>query len=287
MKRLLTLGVVAGAAVLMTGCFVVGPGAMASYTVQPQPAPYSCQYMYSGGDPLPDPNCTPGAIDPQVTQANIGSTICQSGYTASVRPPENITNAEKAASALAYGYNGSFQTGEYDHLIPLELGGDPNDPANLWVEPNDVPGATSTHNSKDVLENQLNSLVCSGQISLFAAQLEISSNWVNTYQTFVGPLPSPTPPPPPPPPGSCSASISNPTPGDGGDETVSVSSGVPNAAGTVNVHYKTTTHPFSFQTDSSGNAQVTFNIGHPTVGYQVIVDVVLPGASCSTAFTPQ
>ena len=62
--------------------------------------------------------------------ANIGSTICQSGYTASVRPPEDITNAEKSASALAYGYTGSFQTAEYDHLIPLELGGDPNAPAD-------------------------------------------------------------------------------------------------------------------------------------------------------------
>ena len=29
----------------------------------------------AGGDPLPDPACTPGAIDPAVTQANIATTI--------------------------------------------------------------------------------------------------------------------------------------------------------------------------------------------------------------------
>jgi hypothetical protein len=133
---------------------------------------------------LPDPNCTPGAINPQVTQANISSTICVSGYTESIRPPESITEPEKAASAAAYGYTGSFHTAEYDHLISLELGGDPNDPANLWVEPNDNRGATSVDNSKDVLENRLNGLVCSGQMTLAAARSAIATNWVAAYQQY-------------------------------------------------------------------------------------------------------
>jgi len=43
---------------------------------------------------LPNPSCTPGAIDPAVTQANIGSTICRAGYIDSVRrPPESQTEA--------------------------------------------------------------------------------------------------------------------------------------------------------------------------------------------------
>ena len=106
--------------------------------------------------------------------------------------------------------------------------------------------------------------------------------------------PSTTPPPPAPTTtaaaasGSCTASVSNPTPGDGGDETVSVTSDLPGTAGTVTAHYKTTDHPFSIQTDGSGRATVTFSIGHPTVGYMVRVDVDLSGrASCSTSFTPQ
>jgi hypothetical protein len=117
-----------------------------------------------------------------VTQANISSTICAKGYTESIRPPEDITEQEKAASAQAYGYIGSLETAEYDHLIPLELGGDPNDPANLWVEPNDNPTATSTDNSKDVLESRLNDLVCSGQMTLAAARQAIATNWVIAYQ---------------------------------------------------------------------------------------------------------
>ena len=154
------------------------------YTVQLQPAPGSCHYTYSGADPLPDPRCTPGAINPQVNQGSISSTICQSGYTTSIRPPESITGDEKVASAAAYSYTGSLHTAEYDHLISLELGGDPNDPANLWVEPNDRPSATSTYNSKDSLENKLHRLVCSGQITLATAQQAIATNWVFAYQKY-------------------------------------------------------------------------------------------------------
>jgi hypothetical protein len=131
-----------------------------------------------------------------VSQANIDSTICHSGYTTTIRPPENVTDAEKRASAAAYGYTGSLHTAEYDHLISLELGGDPNDAANLWVEPNDKPTATSTANTKDVIENKLNELVCAGQITLAAAQDDIATNWVAAYEKYVTTAVAPPPTPP-------------------------------------------------------------------------------------------
>jgi hypothetical protein len=121
-----------------------------------------------------------------VTQATIGSTICVSGYTSRIRPPESVTEPEKLASAAAYSYTGSLHTAEYDHLISLELGGDPNDPANLWVEPNDRANATSVNNSKDTLENRLHALVCGGQLSLTSAQEAIATNWPAAYGTYVG-----------------------------------------------------------------------------------------------------
>ncbi len=161
-----------------TSGIVVGPGPQSTYTVESQPAPGSCHYRFQGADPLPDPSCTPGATNPDVTQATLAATICRSGYTSSIRPSSSITGAEKVGSAAAYGYTGSFHTGEYDHLISLELGGDPNDPRNLWVEPNDRPDASSTYNTKDRLENRLNDLICSGQLSLVDAQQAIATNWV-------------------------------------------------------------------------------------------------------------
>jgi hypothetical protein len=162
----------------------IGPGPQLTYTVQPQPPPGSCHYAYSNGFPLPDRHCTPGAISPAVTQADIASTVCTSGYTAKIRPPIGVTAIEKRGSAAAYSYTGSLTTAEYDHLIPLELGGDPNDAANLWVEPNDRSGATTTYNSKDSLENTLNHLVCSRQMTLAVAQHAIATDWVAAYQRY-------------------------------------------------------------------------------------------------------
>jgi len=163
-----------------------GPGTSANDTVQPQPAPASCHYTYDGTDPLPDPHCTPGSVDPQVTQANISTTICSHGFTSSLRPPERVTAPEKEGSAVAYGYTGWLHLAEYDHLVPLELGGDPNDPANLWVEPPDDPRATSFANAKDRLEARLNGLVCTGRLPLATAQQAIASDWVAAERTYGG-----------------------------------------------------------------------------------------------------
>ena len=51
---------------------------------------------------------------------------------------------------------------EYDHFLPLELGGDPNSARNFWVEP-PSPGHRSSQgvsNPKDGVETSLKSLVC-------------------------------------------------------------------------------------------------------------------------------
>jgi hypothetical protein len=90
------------------------------------------------------------------------------------------------ASAAAYGYTGSLRVAEYDHLVPLELGGDPNDSANLWVEPPDNPDATTFANTKDKLEDRLNHLVCDGSVPLATAQQAIAGNWVWAYQAYMG-----------------------------------------------------------------------------------------------------
>jgi hypothetical protein len=169
---------------------VVGPGPQSTYKVQPQPAAGSCHYDVlnaSAGDYLPDPHCTPGATNPRVTQANLASTICKTGYTASIRPPASITGREKQASEAAYGFHGKAATTEYDHLISLELGGDPNSAQNLWPEPN-KSSATGTTNPKDKVENTLRTLVCNavhGQayLPLAKAQYLISTNWTTAIAT--------------------------------------------------------------------------------------------------------
>ena len=155
----------------------VGPGPT-NYTEQPQPPPGACHYRTAAnGQTLPDPNCTPGAISPKVTQDTLATTICRTGYTKSIRPPASITEIEKSGNAAAYRYTGSLKNVEYDHLVPLELGGDPNDPRNLWIEPGASP------NPKDGVESRLHELVCEGTVPLAAAQEAIATDWTTALDT--------------------------------------------------------------------------------------------------------
>jgi hypothetical protein len=138
----------------------------------------SCYYRYQHGEQLPDPRCTPGSIDPAVTQRTIGRTICAWGYTGTVRPPESQTEAFKYDVAYpAYGTPWGERT-ELDHLVPLELGGS-NDATNLW------PEFPSTPNPKDTVEDTLHHAVCDGRVSLSAAQRAIARNWT-TAEAVLG-----------------------------------------------------------------------------------------------------
>ena len=118
---------------------------------------------------LADPVRTPGVLNPDVTQANIKQTICVPGWTRTVRPPVDYTNALKAKQMHAYHELGSPSDYQEDHLISLELGGNPTDPRNLWPEP--YPRAANV----DQIENDLNAKVCSGELSLADAQLQEST----------------------------------------------------------------------------------------------------------------
>lgn len=111
-----------------------------------------------------DPVRTPGVLNPDVTQATIGSTICVRGWTRTIRPPADYTNALKLQQMREYGVRGPPSAFQEDHLISLELGGDPTDPRNLWPEP--YPRAAEV----DRIENELNAQVCSGALSLREAQ---------------------------------------------------------------------------------------------------------------------
>ncbi len=111
-----------------------------------------------------DPVRTPGVLNPDVTQATIRSTICRRGWTDTIRPPVEYTNALKQRQMRAYGETGPLSAYQEDHLISLELGGSPTDPRNLWPEP--YPRASDV----DLIENDLNAQVCSGQLTLAQAQ---------------------------------------------------------------------------------------------------------------------
>lgn len=140
---------------------------LAAVAVASQP-----QHCSARGD-LPDPKCTPGSVNRSVNQGNIGSTICVKGWTATIRPSAAYTGKLKRQQMQQYGYTDSPTQHEEDHLIPLELGGSPSDPKNLWPEPSASP------NKKDAVENAARAAVCRGALPLHDAQTEMARNWVN------------------------------------------------------------------------------------------------------------
>src|ERR1039458_98564 len=287
----LGLGVFLAAATATAGAathLAYGSGPKAHYTVQAQPGAGRCHYRFTRPhQPLPDRKCTPGALNPKVSPRTIGSTICRSGYTARIRPPESITGPEKRANARSYGYKGSLGVAEYDHLVPLELGGDPNDGKNLWVEP-PSPGhraSSGVINPKDSVESQARALVCEHRVSLTAMQNAIAANWTTaiavvthapTGGTHHGPL-------------SCTARVSNARPAQYSTVVVYIST-KGGASVVTTAHYKTKDTQKAARANGAGAASVVYSISRATKGYTVVVvvSVALGGvnAECRTSFTP-
>ena len=156
----------------------------------------------ASGAILPNRARTPGAVNPTVTQANIHSTICVTGWTSTVRPSSSYTTGIKEKQlASGYAFHSDKNTGDYeeDHLISLELGGSPTSVLNLWPEPYE---ATDGARTKDQIENKLKTLVCSGSVSLATARHAIASNWWVAYNAYdaaqsLTPTTRNTPPPAP------------------------------------------------------------------------------------------
>lgn len=172
---------------LLVACVAVSPLARAHWQQWHHRHPWHRHLAWAlpRRDALPDARITPGAISAAVTQANIHRTICRYDYTRTVRPPEQYTEHLKRRQIREYGYTDHWlRDYEEDHLIPLELGGSPTSPENLWPEPLHVVGGWGAYR-KDRLENRLNHLVCRGRLSLRAAQGAIATNWIGAYRRYM------------------------------------------------------------------------------------------------------
>ncbi len=144
-------------------------------------------------DALPNPGLTPGATNPNVTQATLRETVCVPGYSKSIRPPERYTEALKRRQLREYSYaDQKIWHYEEDHLVPLSIGGSPTSPRNLWPEPHHVDGGWGSF-AKDRLEYFMWKAVCAGEIPLRMAQHVFETNWVAGYERYIGPDPDNTP----------------------------------------------------------------------------------------------
>jgi hypothetical protein len=170
------------------------PAARPSASAVPSPsivAAPRCVYRYSpGGYQMPDLSCTPGEPDPTITQDNIQSTICISGWVDANRPrpsPSTATNLE-LQGLVDYGVATSLaqartliSRNELDHSEAREIGGlsaahiGPNGmPTNLWPEE-----SPTLPNKKDSVENRARRAVCAvpPRLLLADAQRMMADDW--------------------------------------------------------------------------------------------------------------
>jgi hypothetical protein len=108
------------------------------------------------------------------------SVICVEGYSKKVR---NVS--EKTKRLVYKNYEITDRAPheyEIDHLISLELGG-ANDIENLW--PQSYITTPLNARRKDVLENKLHVLVCSGELPIQVAQQEIATDWISAYYKYI------------------------------------------------------------------------------------------------------
>ena len=139
-----------------------------------------CHVRMAHGYPLPDPKCTPGAINPTVTADVLGnldfSTECIRNRVTTAR--------EKAVTYRWYGIrpprhnHGRTQVCELDYLVPLKLGGaDTLD--NVWPQcgPKKGPIWKRSFRRKDLVENYLAKMVRDGKMQLWEAQRGIAKDW--------------------------------------------------------------------------------------------------------------
>ena len=188
MKRWVALATAALAIVAVLALVYWLPGPRAALPSGPQSSASQPSTAPDGpGTGLPDHRHTPGSINPAVSQANIDTTICKSGWTKTVRPPSAYTSALKIAQIIEYGYaDRDPRHYQEDHLVPLELGGAPRDPANLWPQPYEdvtLPDGTAvSSDDKDNLEDYLRREVCDRSMALVDAQRLIAGDWIAAWQ---------------------------------------------------------------------------------------------------------
>jgi len=84
-----------------------------------------CRVQTSNGLPLPDPKCTPGAINPTVTLAVLRDKSFRTGCVrnCSTTPKGRSATYRRYGIQHPKGNSGRNQTCELDHLVPLEMGG--------------------------------------------------------------------------------------------------------------------------------------------------------------------
>jgi len=156
---------------------VKASNAFASVTLPPTG---QCKPKTSRGHLIPDPDCSPGAVNPTLTL----KVLKTKGFTTKCVRNMATSPTEKAKTYVWYNLDkpvdnkGVNMQCELDHIVSLQLGGaDTLD--NLWPQcgPKGVKLPTRHFKLKDDVENYLARQIKAGKIPLKEAQKGIAEDW--------------------------------------------------------------------------------------------------------------
>jgi hypothetical protein len=152
----------------------------ASQPLQAGAATANCKTGKSMGYPVPDPKCTPGAVNPSVTAAALRDPRFKSECVHG--DPKSADEKVKLYGAYGLGEPeknmGPTRSCELNRLIPLELGG-ANSADNIWplCGPPDVMQSARYFNDKDKVDRYLVMMVKMSRMELDAAQKGVVADW--------------------------------------------------------------------------------------------------------------
>ncbi|MBV9197310.1 MAG: hypothetical protein JO168_24510 [Solirubrobacterales bacterium] len=129
---------------------------------------------YSDGAIGNDPDCAPGELDPAVT-VNTAHTICNHAWvaaTSKLEPP--ATTLDKLL--IEYQLPGSPGMFAIARVIPVEDGGSPTSPMNLYPLPLDGYGGQAT---RAVVADELRNEICSHRITVTQAAKTLEGDWLS------------------------------------------------------------------------------------------------------------
>jgi hypothetical protein len=150
------------------------------------------------GPIVPDPNRTPGEVNPLAIDANVCEPVWQAGTPPALGGHLRYSPAARDASPqlkveafYRYGLDKPDDGGssfEVDNLVPLSLGG-LTTINNLWPETRTAPAYNAW--TKDALEIRLFNLIChrkpgDPKITLAQAQQAMMNDWTKAYDRYCG-----------------------------------------------------------------------------------------------------
>lgn len=171
----------------------------------PDTVPIPAQATCTARNGLPDPACTPGELNPNVSLVRgvlmirlpDGRSVefCGAEFTTRlIRPPSSYTNVLKRRQLVAYGLELDVLTDprasdadiqaalaryEEDHLASLEALGHPWSVRNTWPQPRLGPQNAA---EKDRVEVQVARMICKDQPNAFTYAARLAADW----RQFIG-----------------------------------------------------------------------------------------------------